>query len=217
MRGSTLANSGGQWVNWVCNTPIPATREPYKTWRDLIARECPHLISYSTYGKSFRGPVENCVRTCAPVVCDVNLDRRHSAYLLAYHRDRIIHIMAMLLDLSNELLLKIITYLAPTSTYSYYNTPTHLLGPLSSSCKRLNACCGYWMFKKYRLRFRSTYSSHKHYLTPLDNARLVTSRWYSPDVWRQSFTIGSYKDWKNSVENMTRRIFSASAQLLNGT
>ena len=64
MRGSTLANSGGQWVNWVCNTPIPATREPYKTLGDLIMCKCPHLVSYSAYGKSFWGPMENCVRTC---------------------------------------------------------------------------------------------------------------------------------------------------------
>jgi hypothetical protein len=58
--------------------------------------------------------------------------------------------MAVLLDLSTELLLKIIAYLPITD----------LRGPcqvyaLSLTSKRLNACCSYWIFKKYCLTLRS--------------------------------------------------------------
>jgi hypothetical protein len=82
--------------------------------------------------------------------------------------------MAMLLDLSAELLLKIIAYLFTTST-STSVLPRRPLWPLSFSCKRLNACCSRWIFKKYHLCIRTSNSSRTYnkHLTPLDNSKTL--------------------------------------------
>lgn len=78
--------------------------------------------------------------------------------------------MAILLDLSTELLLEIIAYLSTTST------SISTLWPLSSSCKRLNTCCSRWIFKKYYLCIRaSSFSRRLKYLTPLDNLKTLDS------------------------------------------
>lgn len=75
--------------------------------------------------------------------------------------------MAILLDLSNELLLQIIAYLSTDSLQ---------LRSLSPSCKRLNACCGYWIFKKYHLSIRTDFPrAYTKRLTPLDNRKTLKS------------------------------------------
>jgi hypothetical protein len=66
--------------------------------------------------------------------------------------------MVVLLDLPNELLLEIIAY--PATIYN--------LNLISLSCKRLNACCGHWIFRKYRLSLRTSPASTHRTLTPLD-------------------------------------------------
>ena len=82
----------------------------------------------------------------------------------------------MLLDLSNEILLKIIAYLFTTT--ATWPPPITLLWPLSLSCKRLNACCGCFIFKKYHLciRTRSLSRVFGKCLTPLCNSKTM-------DVW----------------------------------
>jgi len=52
--------------------------------------------------------------------------------------------MALLLDLSNEVLIEIIHYLAQYGVLLWVKK-------FSYTCKRLNACCAPWVFKTYRL------------------------------------------------------------------
>jgi hypothetical protein len=52
--------------------------------------------------------------------------------------------MALLLDLSTEVLIEIITCLAQDAIILWVKN-------LSYTCKRLNACCAPWVFKTYRL------------------------------------------------------------------
>ena len=72
--------------------------------------------------------------------------------------------MALLLDLSNEILLAIIVYVHSSRSD---------LRSLSRVCRRLNACSGRWIFAKYRLNLRSP--SHYRTLTNLDTAQTVIS------------------------------------------
>lgn len=55
--------------------------------------------------------------------------------------------MALLLNLSNEILLEIIVYVQHSSP--------NQVQTLSRVCKRLNNCCGPWIFQKYNLRLRT--------------------------------------------------------------
>ena len=71
----------------------------------------------------------------------------------------------MLLDLSNELLLNIVAYLSKVWGRSQVSS-------LSLSCKRLNSCCGYVIFEKYRLCIRAGRFYGK-YLTPLCNSKTI--------------------------------------------
>lgn len=57
--------------------------------------------------------------------------------------------MAVLLDLSNELLLEIVSQFQAQLT-----TKRTGISDISTTCKRLNACCDRWIFKKYKLSFR---------------------------------------------------------------
>ena len=72
--------------------------------------------------------------------------------------------MALLLDLSNEILLKIIVDVVE------HSSPKKLWA-LSEVCKRLNACCGRWIFQKYHLCLRTWSTRSYKELTNLDTAQ----------------------------------------------
>lgn len=78
--------------------------------------------------------------------------------------------MALLLDLSNEILLEIIKVF-------YVQAPSpRKLWDISRVCKRLNACCGPWIFPKYHLCLRASSSRrYKDMLTDLDTAQSFDS------------------------------------------
>ena len=72
-------------------------------------------------------------------------------------------IIAFICDLSNEILLEIIVYVQHSSP--------NKLRTLSKVCKRLNACCGRWIFQKYHLCPRTSSSRRYKVLTNLDTAQ----------------------------------------------
>lgn len=76
--------------------------------------------------------------------------------------------MAKLFDLSTELLFQIVA-----NVHAWHKNKRDLQ-PLSLACKRLNSCCGRWIFKKYVLCLRTKRFPFKH-LTPLDNNK--------PEIW----------------------------------
>ena len=77
--------------------------------------------------------------------------------------------MALLLDLSNEILLDIIQ-----AVYVQDSSPKELWA-LSQACKRLNACCGRWIFQKYCLCFRTRSTYRYKMLTNFDTAQSFDS------------------------------------------
>ena len=75
--------------------------------------------------------------------------------------------MVLLLDLSNEILLDIIVYVQ-------HSSPKNLWA-ISEVCKRLNACCGGWIFQKYHLCLRSGSRNCGKKLTNLDTPQSFKS------------------------------------------
>ncbi|KIM79240.1 hypothetical protein PILCRDRAFT_823487 [Piloderma croceum F 1598] len=85
--------------------------------------------------------------------------------------------MAVLFDLSTELLFEIISCL-----YAQWDDEPSGLWSLSETCKRLNGFCGHWIFARYHLCLRSPNYS---YFTPID-------------------TVGSLESW--NLEAVTARL-----------
>jgi hypothetical protein len=83
--------------------------------------------------------------------------------------------MALLLDLSIELLLKIIALVRGYGYKERYRP----IWPLSLTCKHLNACCGHVLFRRYYLQFRVIY--YHRSLTRLDTRRTL-NKWNTDAV-----------------------------------
>jgi hypothetical protein len=75
--------------------------------------------------------------------------------------------MAVLFDLSTELLFEIISCL-----YAQWGDEPSGLWSLSETCKRLNDFCGHWIFARYHLCLRSPNYS---YFTPIGTVRTLQS------------------------------------------
>jgi len=81
--------------------------------------------------------------------------------------------MALLLDFSAELLLEIIACLYAQEHYT--SDQRLLLWPLSRTCRRLNTCCGHWIFATYHLCLLADAPMFRKPLTPLDTAETLRS------------------------------------------
>jgi hypothetical protein len=88
--------------------------------------------------------------------------------------------MALLLDLSNKLLIEIILCLAQYGLL--------WVKKLSYTCKRLNACCAPWIFKTYRLGL------------PVNSSQLSQSRFNTIAARLQNFS-----DKASYVQDLTLR------------
>jgi hypothetical protein len=107
--------------------------------------------------------------------------------------------MACLLDLSTELLLEIIACLCSHT----HHIGERVLWPLSQTCRRLNTCCGHWIFAIYRLRLRASWSQLNNHLTPLDTP--ATLQHWSIDAF--AARLQHFRDKASCVRNLVLEDF----------